>query len=73
MAIFPVISDEIIAKFNEKCETNGLKPEVPELCGHNGLACRQRNLEQGANRALCFGCALKTFAEEEQTAQKEER
>ena len=60
--MFSIITKEIQKKFEN--HVNGITPEeLPMICGYCGRACRQIGSEEGANRALCMGCPLAEYAE----------
>ena len=64
--MFSIIFKEIQADFERQAQNIKY---IPQICGICGRACRQMNRAEGANRALCQGCDLCTFAESQQ-AQK---
>lgn len=60
-SIYPIITRENQAAFEAQVGATQ-KNEIPCICGYCGRACRQMNKAEGANRALCTGCPLATFA-----------
>lgn len=63
--MFAIITKKIQKDFESS--QNGIKPEhLPELCGYFGRACRCMDKPEGANRALCMGCPLAEYAENNQ-------
>lgn len=64
--MFAIITNEKQKAF-EATATPEAAANVPQLCGICGRACRQMNDPEGANRALCQGCPLAAFCEEEPT------
>lgn len=48
--------------FSTSCSRYISVPNLPEICGYVGRACRRMDDEEGANRALCSHCPLAAFA-----------
>lgn len=62
-SIYPIITREKQAAFEAQVGATQ-KNEIPCICGYCGRACRQ--MGDSANRAICFGCPLATFARDVQ-------
>lgn len=58
-SIYPIITREKQAAFEAKFGDTQ-KHEIPCICGYCGRGCRQ--MEGKADRAICTGCPLATFA-----------
>lgn len=62
MSGFPIITKSLQEAYEQGAK--GSLDKTPEICGHFGRACRQIEKEEGANRALCQGCALAKYCEQ---------
>lgn len=62
----PTVTEDTVRAFNRICDTYKLTvEEIPCLCGINGRACNAIfHSDQKADRALCMGCPLRSFAKE---------
>lgn len=58
-SIYPIITREMQAAFEAQANA-AQKDKIPCICGYCGRGCRQ--MGDSANRAICSGCPLATFA-----------
>lgn len=62
---FPIITTAIQKKYEAYASVlNPNGDKVPKICGYYGRACRQKDNDEGANRAICSDCPLAKFAAE---------